>query len=142
MWVAAIMLLAALSAFQIILYRMNDTTHELRERGYVAMPVLVYVLYKLPTAINAAWLSVATALGILIVPVSYGVNQAQLIAPAAVLAVAVTAGAMVRDLADLMLRAQFSRGFFILKILSVLDKAQCVGVFFEDPVRQGDFHSF
>lgn len=34
--------------------------------------VLLYALFFLPTSINTAWLSVATGLGALIVPVSYG----------------------------------------------------------------------
>lgn len=34
--------------------------------------VLLYALFFLPTSINTAWLSVATGLGVLIVPVSYG----------------------------------------------------------------------
>ncbi len=36
--------------------------------------VALYALFFLPTSINAAWLSVATGLGVLIVPVSYGVT--------------------------------------------------------------------
>ncbi|GLC47369.1 hypothetical protein PLESTB_000166000 [Pleodorina starrii] len=96
MWLAAAALIAALAAFQFTLHRLNGTTHELRARGYAAMPAAAYAFYKLPTAVNAAWLSVATALGILIVPVSYGVSQAALVAPAAVLTVAVTAGGVWR----------------------------------------------
>ncbi|GFR50689.1 hypothetical protein Agub_g12941 [Astrephomene gubernaculifera] len=96
MWLSAAALLAALAAFQHTLQRLNGTTHELRARGYAAMPAAAYICYKLPTSVNAAWLSVATALGLLIVPVSYGVEPARLVAPAAVLAVAVTAGGVWR----------------------------------------------
>lgn len=63
------------------------TTRELRANGHAGMPALAYVLYKLPTAINTAWLSVATSLGILIIPVAYGAPRGALIAPAAVLTV-------------------------------------------------------
>ncbi len=36
--------------------------------------VLLYALFFLPTSINTAWLSVAAGLGVLIVPVSYGIT--------------------------------------------------------------------
>lgn len=52
---------------------------------------LLYVAYFLPTSINAAWLSVASGLGVLIVPVSYGGNSSYVEAEAVVLAVVVTA---------------------------------------------------
>ncbi len=52
-------------------------------QGYPSLPALAYVCYKLPTSINAAWLSVATCLGLLIVPVAHGVPQDKLVAPGA-----------------------------------------------------------
>jgi len=53
---------------------------------------LLYVVFFLPTSINAAWLSVASGLGVLIVPLSYG-HTAHLQAVAAVIAaVAIAAG--------------------------------------------------
>ncbi|PNH12040.1 hypothetical protein TSOC_001051 [Tetrabaena socialis] len=96
MWLAAACLLGALTAFLTALNRLNGTTQELRARGYAAMPAVAYICFKLPTAINAAWLSVAASLGLLIAPVSYGVAAGKLVAPAAVLAVAVTAGGVWR----------------------------------------------
>ena len=52
----------------------------------------MYVVFFLPTSINAAWLSVASGLGVLIVPLSYG-HTAHLQAVAAVIAVvAIAAG--------------------------------------------------
>ena len=51
---------------------------------------LLYAAYFLPTSVNAAWLSVATSIGALIVPVSYK-PQASLDAAAVVLAVLIVA---------------------------------------------------
>ena len=50
---------------------------------------LLYVVFFLPTSINAAWLSVASGLGVLIVPVSYG-STAHVEAEAVILAIVVT----------------------------------------------------
>ncbi|GIL62699.1 hypothetical protein Vafri_16875 [Volvox africanus] len=116
MWLAAFALLGALAAFQLTLHRLSGTTKELRARGYAGMPVLAYVFYKLPTAVNAAWLSVAAALGILIVPVSYGVSREQLVAPAALLAVAVTAGGLWR----LLRHRDAAYGFTLIWALSAV----------------------
>ncbi|GLI62202.1 hypothetical protein VaNZ11_004793 [Volvox africanus] len=116
MWLAAFALLVALVAFQLTLHRLSGTTKELRARGYAGMPVLAYVFYKLPTAVNAAWISVAAALGILIVPVSYGVSREQLVAPAAVLAVAVTAGGLWR----LLRHRDAAYGFTLIWALSAV----------------------
>ncbi|KXZ48865.1 hypothetical protein GPECTOR_25g450 [Gonium pectorale] len=91
MWFAAVALIGAYVSFLLALQRLNGTTRELRARGYATMPAGAYVCYKLPTAINAAWLSVATCLGLLIVPVAHGVEQRHLVAPAAILTVAATA---------------------------------------------------
>ena len=53
---------------------------------------LLYVVFFLPTSVNAAWLSVASGLGVLIVPLSYG-HTAHLQAVAAIIAaVAIAAG--------------------------------------------------
>lgn len=63
-------------------------------RGQASLPsVLLYVLFFLPTSINAAWLSVASGLGVLIVPLSYG-HTAHLEAAAAVTAAVATAAGM------------------------------------------------
>ena len=51
---------------------------------------ILYVAFFLPTSINAAWLSVASGLGVLIVPVSYG-STAHVEAEAVILAIVVTA---------------------------------------------------
>ena len=51
---------------------------------------LLYLVFFLPTSINAAWLSVASGLGVLIVPLSYG-HTAHLQAVAAVIAAVATA---------------------------------------------------
>ena len=51
---------------------------------------LLYAAYFLPTSFNAAWLSVATSIGVLIVPVSYK-PHASLDAAAVVLAVLIVA---------------------------------------------------
>lgn len=59
---------------------------------------LLYVAYFLPTSINAAWLSVASGLGVLIVPVSYGGSSAYVEAEAVVLAVVVTAAGIELDM--------------------------------------------
>ena len=50
----------------------------------------MYVAFFLPTSINAAWLSVASGLGVLIVPVSHG-STAYVEAEAVILAMVVTA---------------------------------------------------
>ena len=64
-------------------YRLN--------RGEGILPnLLLYVSFLLPTSINAAWLSVASGLGVLIVPLSYG-HTAHLEAGAVVIAVIATA---------------------------------------------------
>ena len=57
------------------------------------------LLLQLPTSINAAWLSVATCLGLLIIPAAHGVSPDRLVAPAALLAVAITIGAWRRPAA-------------------------------------------
>jgi hypothetical protein len=51
--------------------------------------LLVYTSFFLPTSINTAWLSVASSVGLLIVPVSYG-TEVQLEPFACVLAALVT----------------------------------------------------
>lgn len=73
---------------------MNDTSIQnvcrlIRTHGSLPSSIL-YVAYFLPTSINAAWLSVASGLGVLIVPVSRG-NTAHVEAEAVVLAIVVTA---------------------------------------------------
>lgn len=63
-------------------------------RGQASLPsILLHVLFFLPTSINAAWLSVASGLGVLIVPLSYG-HTAHLEAAAAVTAAVATAAGM------------------------------------------------
>ena len=63
-------------------------------RNQAASPsILLYVLFFLPTSINAAWLSIASGLGVLIVPLSYG-HTAHLEAAAAVTAAVATAAGM------------------------------------------------
>lgn len=57
--------------------------------GFLPSSIL-YVAFFLPTSINAAWLSVASGLGVLIVPVSCG-STAHVEAEAVILAVIVTA---------------------------------------------------
>ncbi|KAG2429080.1 hypothetical protein HXX76_011320 [Chlamydomonas incerta] len=89
-------LAGALAAFVITMGRLNGTAEDLRMRGYAGTPALAYIFYKLPTSINAAWLSVATCLGLLIIPVAHGVGQDRLVVPAALLAAAVTAGGVWR----------------------------------------------
>ncbi|KAG2482798.1 hypothetical protein HYH03_018288 [Edaphochlamys debaryana] len=91
MWLCACFLLTACASFQVALARLNGTVQELRSRGLASMPAACYVCFKLPTSINAAWLTVASALGLLIIPAAHGAKQAALVAPAAVLAVIVTA---------------------------------------------------
>ena len=60
-------------------------------RTHGSLPdVLLYAAFFLPTSINAAWLSVASGLGVLIVPVSYGSTR-HVEAEAVVLAAVVTA---------------------------------------------------
>ena len=51
----------------------------------------------MPTSINAAWLSVASGLGVLIVPLSYG-HTAHLEAGAAITAVVASAAGMLPNL--------------------------------------------
>ena len=58
--------------------------------------VLLYVLFFLPTSINTAWLSVATGLGALIVPVSYGFIENLDIYAVVVAAVITVLGAALR----------------------------------------------
>lgn len=61
------------------------------QRAHGTVPsVLLYVLFFLPTSVNAAWLSIAGGLGVLIVPLSYG-HTAYLQTAAAVTAVVATA---------------------------------------------------
>ncbi|KAL3161438.1 hypothetical protein ABBQ32_010324 [Trebouxia sp. C0010 RCD-2024] len=63
-------------------------------RGQASLPsILLHVLFFLPTSINAAWLSVASGLGVLIVPLSYG-HTAHLEAAAAVTAAVATAAGL------------------------------------------------
>ena len=62
--------------------------------GQGSLPsILLSVLFFMPTSINAAWLSVASGLGVLIVPLSYG-HTAHLEAAAAVTAAIATAAGM------------------------------------------------
>lgn len=58
----------------------------------------------MPTSINAAWLSVASGLGVLIVPLSYG-HTAHLEAGAAITAAVATAAGMLRAFACVTLTA-------------------------------------
>ena len=63
-------------------------------RGQGSLPsILLSILFFVPTSINAAWLSVASGLGVLIVPLSYG-HTAHLEAGAAVTAAIATAAGM------------------------------------------------
>ena len=67
-------------------YRLN--------RGQGSLPsILLSILFFMPSSINAAWLSVASGLGVLIVPLSYG-HTAHLEAGAAVTAAIATAAGM------------------------------------------------
>ena len=50
---------------------------------------LLYLIYFLPTSVNTAWLSIASGLGALVVPASYGL-QSHLDACAVALAITVT----------------------------------------------------
>jgi len=59
--------LGTLSAVRSVRARLKHTCGPLSN-------VALYALFFLPTSINAAWLSIATGLGVLIVPVSYGVT--------------------------------------------------------------------
>ena len=68
MWLAAACLLMALAAFLLALLRLRGAAEEIRDRDHDlgsghGLPLGAYVLYAMPTSINAAWLSVATALG-------------------------------------------------------------------------------
>ena len=82
---------------------------------------LLYLLYFLPTSVNTAWLSIASGLGVLVVPASYGL-QAHMDAFAAALAVAVTcAGRQPLDVS-------MSPCHGILLGLAVLPRYSCVHV--------------
>lgn len=82
-------LLSALGAMLYGLSRLYALT-----RNQAASPsILLYVLFFLPTSINAAWLSIASGLGVLIVPLSYG-HTAHLEAAAAVTAAVATAAGL------------------------------------------------
>ncbi|KAG2449978.1 hypothetical protein HYH02_000082 [Chlamydomonas schloesseri] len=96
MYFSFLCLAGALASFVVTMGRLNGTAEDLRMRGYPGTPALAYIFYKLPTSINAAWLSVATCLGLLIIPVAHGVGQDRLVVPAALLAAAVTAGGVWR----------------------------------------------
>ncbi|DBA77609.1 hypothetical protein WJX77_006490 [Trebouxia sp. C0004] len=86
-------LLCLLGALASMLYALSRLYAVKRSNGAVPSSLL-YVVFFLPTSINAAWLSVASGLGVLIVPLSYG-HTAHLQAVAAVIAaVAIAAGVL------------------------------------------------
>lgn len=68
----------------ILLCRLKDTCGSLSS-------VLLYFAFFLPTTLNTAWLSVATGVGILIVPESYDWDERHVEAFAVVLICLVTA---------------------------------------------------
>ena len=68
---------------------MDGAAVRLKEQQGPLSSALLYVLYFLPTTQNTAWLSVASGLGVLVVPASYGLH-AHMEACAIALAVAVT----------------------------------------------------
>ncbi|KAK9829449.1 hypothetical protein WJX72_005930 [[Myrmecia] bisecta] len=71
MWVSMFLLIGALTSFGLTLRRL----YRLKDQYGSLSNVLLYAAFFLPTSVNTAWLSVATCLGILIVPVSYGVTR-------------------------------------------------------------------
>ncbi|KAK9843986.1 hypothetical protein WJX81_001126 [Elliptochloris bilobata] len=71
MWLCLFALLAAFVSFAATLrnlYRLKHACGPLSN-------VLLYAFFFLPTSVNTAWLSVASGLGALIVPVSYGITD-------------------------------------------------------------------
>lgn len=90
LWFCTVFLLAALYQFVRSLLRLFSLLEYRRQN----IPASLYILFLLPTSINAAWLSVASCLGILIVPVSYGVGAATLEPYAAILAVLFSAAGL------------------------------------------------
>jgi hypothetical protein len=100
MWLALFCLLTALSAFLYATLRLDAAAAEGRAHHRLLradspseqLPVAPLICYRLPSSINAAWLSVATCLGLLIVLVAHGAKQESLVAPAAVVTAMVTAG--------------------------------------------------
>ncbi len=87
MWGCLVSLLTALGGFSMALRRI----YSLRDDFAVPSAALLYVAYVLPTAINTAWLSVASSLGVLVVARAHGVDADALAGPAILLAAAFTA---------------------------------------------------
>lgn len=85
MWICLVLLCGALAGFGWTLSRL----YRLKEQQGPLSSGLLYLLFFLPTSMNTAWLSVATGLGALVVPASYGLQQ-HLDAFAVALAIVVT----------------------------------------------------
>lgn len=88
MWACLAFLLAALASFASALRRLYTIKDEFVQPGGTA--ALLYAWYLLPTTVNAAWLSVASCLGGLVLARAYGVAAAQLLVPSILLAALVT----------------------------------------------------
>lgn len=85
MWLCLIALLGAFVSFAATLMRLFS----LKDQVGSLSSVWLYSIFFLPTSVNTAWLSVASSLGVLIVPVAYGAT-ANLDLMAVLLAVVVT----------------------------------------------------
>ncbi|KAK9812246.1 hypothetical protein WJX73_007119 [Symbiochloris irregularis] len=90
MWICLLLLLLALAAFGWTLSRL----YRLKELQGPLSSGLLYLLYFMPTSLNTAWLSVASGLGALVVPASYGLRD-HLDACAVALAITVTMAGLV-----------------------------------------------
>ena len=102
--------------------------------------VFLYVAYFLPTSINAAWLSVATSVGLLIVPVSYG-QQANLefgaLVLAAVVTIAGTSSAEMTGIAcNVALIEDFAGGFPLCTLQTVMRRWR----WGREPLCDGETH--
>lgn len=117
MWACGFFLLSALFCFVSALRRLYHVESESRtHHAFPNLTPLAYILFLWPTSINAAWLSVASAVGWLIVPEAHGVKPQQLIWLAAILALTVSAGAAVA----LVRRADAAYGLTVLWALVAL----------------------
>lgn len=68
--------------------------YALRDDFAVPSAALLYVAYVLPSAINTAWLSVASSLGVLVVARAHGIEADALAGPSILLAAAFTVAGM------------------------------------------------
>jgi hypothetical protein len=85
MWICLVCLLAGLASFGIALQHL----YRLKHRHGSLSPAL-YALYFVPTSINTAWLSVASSIGVLMVPAEYGHSSHELRIGAILLALLAT----------------------------------------------------